>query len=65
MAVMFRDEWDRKAHDVMCIAKYGSPGGSVPTKDVHRAGDLLRGHPFMPAIKVPVIPLVLSIPKVL
>ena len=42
--MIFRDDWDRKAHDVMCIAKYGTPGGSVNTKDMHRAGDLGALH---------------------
>lgn len=46
--MIFRDEHERKAHDVICIVKYGSVGGSVATKDVRRVGDILRGHTLDP-----------------
>lgn len=60
--MIFRDDWDRKAHDVMCIAKYGTPGGSVNTKDMHRAGDLLRGAPFRAAVVIPPLPAPVIVP---
>lgn len=49
----FRDEHERKAHDVICIIKYGGIGGSVRTEDVRRIGDVLRGKPLAPAIVPP------------
>lgn len=58
---MFRDEWDRKAHDIICIIKYGGRGGSVRTPDMHKIGDILRGGPPVmfapPAPKAAVPPL--------
>lgn len=61
--MVFRDDWDRKAHDVMCIAKYGAPGGSVNAKDLARAGDLLRGGPFRPpVVAIPLPSRVVTIP---
>lgn len=54
---VFRDEFDRKAHDVICLVKYGSVGGSVATSDMRRVGDYLRGGPVRPAVPaVPVLP---------
>lgn len=51
----FRDEHERKAHDVICIIKYGGIGGSVRTEDVRRIGDVLRGKPLAPVIHMPVV----------
>ena len=59
---VFRDEFDRKAHDVICLVKYGSTGGSVSTSDMKRVGDYLRGGPVRPA--VPVIPTQPRIPAI-
>lgn len=47
-----RDEWDRKAHDILCIIKYGSPGGGIRNEEMYRVSDILRGHPFKPAAPV-------------
>lgn len=33
---------ERIAHDIICIAKYGSTGGSVPTTDVKRVVDYME-----------------------
>ena len=33
---------ERIAHDVICIVKYGSPGGSAPTADVKRVAEYLQ-----------------------
>ena len=46
----FRDEFERKAHDIICIVKYGSPGGSATPKEVQRIGDILRGGPYRPPV---------------
>ena len=33
---------ERMAHDIICIVKYGSPGGSAPTSDVKRVVDYME-----------------------
>lgn len=53
---VFRDDWDRKAHDIICIVKYGNPGGSVATKELHRVSDILRGRSFKQPVVVPPLP---------
>lgn len=69
---VFRDEFDHKAHDVICLVKYGSVGGSVATSDMRRVGDYLRGGPVRPAVPVlpravvpalPRIPAIPTLPK--
>lgn len=52
----FRDDWDRKAHDIICIVRYGNTGGSVRNDEVRRVSDVLRGHPHRPP--APVLPVV-------
>lgn len=42
----FRDEWEQKAHDIICIIKYGSRGGTARDEDVRRVADILRGKPL-------------------
>lgn len=60
--MIFRDEYERKAMDIICIIKYGSIGGQANAKDVERVGDILRGHPFkreLPKVSIslpPVLP---------
>lgn len=56
--MLCRDEFDRKAHDIICIIKYGSPGGGVRTEEVIKVGDILRGHPFKPVLVIPPPPVV-------
>lgn len=54
--MIFRDDYERKAHDIICIVKYGATGGIVATRDVRRVGDILRGHtldPPKPKITLP------------
>ena len=51
--MVFRDDWERKAHDVICVIKYGGSGGSVRVEDVRRIGDILRGRPLAPVFKPP------------
>ena len=45
---------ERMAHDIICIVKYGSPGGSAPTSDVKRVVDYMERaglvKPKVPAI---------------
>lgn len=63
--MIFRDDWERKAHDVICTIKYGGAGGSVRVDDVRRIGDILRGRPLAPQFKVTVKPPPsVTIPKV-
>ena len=45
---VFRDEWERKAHDVICVLRYGGTGGSIRTDEMRRIADILRGRPFDP-----------------
>lgn len=33
---------ERMAHDIICIVKYGSVGGSAPTSDVERVVDYME-----------------------
>lgn len=61
----FRDDWDRKAHDIICIVKYGAPGGSVATKDMQRVSDILRGGSFKQPVVVPPLPRALVIEETL
>lgn len=56
MADIFRDEWERKAHDAICIFKYGAVGGSVATADVRRVADYLRGGSYRPPVVMPPLP---------
>ena len=42
--MVFRDDYERKAHDILCIIKYGSIGGQARKEDIERVGDILRGH---------------------
>lgn len=64
---MIRDEFDRKAHDVICMLNYGSQGGTVRTEELHKIGDYLRGKPFNPIINIQVKlsckPIVVQLPK--
>ena len=47
---------ERMAHDIICIVKYGSPGGSAPTTDVKRVVDYMERaglvKPAMPPILI-------------
>lgn len=55
--MIFRDDYERQAHDIICIIKYGAVGGKVATHDMRRVGDILRGHtldPPKPKIIVPI-----------
>lgn len=49
---------ERIAHDIICIVKYGSPGGSAPSADVKRVADYLMRNPVPPAVraKTPALP---------
>lgn len=40
---MFADEYERKAHDIICIVKHGSIGGQASTQEVKRVAAYLRG----------------------
>ena len=51
------------AHDILCVAKYGSPGGMVYTDEVKRmqrylegVGVLQRPVPRVPTVRVAVPP---------
>lgn len=62
----FRDDHERKAHDIICIVRFGGIGGSVRQEDIRRVGDILRGQPLVTAPKLPslvVIPRLPVVPK--
>lgn len=63
----FRDDAESKAHEILCVIRYGSNGGSVPAKEVQQIGDIIRGHKLQPTIviKPPLIklPLIVIPPK--
>ena len=42
----FRDDYERQAHDIICIIKYGGRGGSVRTAELRDVADYLRGRPL-------------------
>lgn len=47
---------EQLAHDVICIIKYGSPGGSTNSAEVKRVAEYLKPHvrtaPAPPALRV-------------
>ena len=47
---------ERMAHDIICIVKYGSPGGSAPTTDVKRVVDYMERAGLVKPKALPVIP---------
>lgn len=52
----FRDDAERKAHDIICMLKYGSAGGSASLHDVRRVAEVIRGGPLalvLPKLRVP------------
>jgi hypothetical protein len=59
-----RDEWDRKAHDILCIIKYGSVGGGVRTDEMYKVSNILRGHAFRPTVPVLVLPPPIPVVKI-
>ena len=61
--MVFRDDYERKAHDILCIIKYGSIGGQARKEDIERVGDILRGHSLKSKPKL-VIPKVNGLPVV-
>lgn len=56
---IMRDEFDRKAHDILCIIRYGSIGGGVEVSEMRKVSDVLRGHPYQPTAPImPPIPII-------
>lgn len=68
--MIFRDDYERQAHDIICIIKYGATGGKVNTNDMRRVADIIRGRtldPPKPKITMPKVTLpnlVVTIPNV-
>lgn len=60
--MIFRDDYERQAHDIICIIKYGATGGKVNTNDMRRVADIIRGRTLDPPKPKIVAPLV--VPKV-
>lgn len=54
-SLIFADEWEEKAHHIICTIKYGGVGGKVDSKTLRQVGDILRGHPLKPNIRIPVV----------
>lgn len=57
----FADDYERKAHAVICLVKHGGIGGSVTTQQLRQVADYLRGGPLRP--KLPSLPSVPSLPR--
>lgn len=51
---VFADEWEEKAHSVICLIKYNGVGGSVDKNLLRKVGDHLRGYSLKP--KLPTLP---------
>lgn len=48
------DHHEQQAHDIICMIRYGSPGGSVRNDEIRKVADYLRGGPKQRAM--PVVP---------
>lgn len=63
---MTLDHHEQQAHDIICMIRYGSPGGSVRNDEVRKVADYLRGGPKRPAAPMvrvpPVIPRIQVLP---
>lgn len=63
----FEDKFEKQAHDVICMIKFGGIGGTVKSSDIKRVGDYLRGGPLRKALPLPMpkpaLPLPLPLPK--
>lgn len=46
----FRDEHERKAHDIICLIKYNGVGGQVREAELRKVANILRGGPLVPKI---------------
>lgn len=53
---MFRDDAERKAHDVICTIRHGGRGGNVRVEDVRKIADIIRGAPYRPTVSVAIPP---------
>lgn len=53
---------ERMAHDIICIVKYGSTGGSVPTTDVKRVVDYMERTGLVKPKALPPPPPVFKLP---
>ena len=54
---------ERIAHDIICILKYGNPGGSASTSDVKRVADYMeRAGLVKPPILIKTSPVICAIP---
>lgn len=51
------DPFEQQAHDIICMIRYGSPGGNVRNEEMRRIANYLRGGPkvAIPVIKPPVV----------
>ena len=53
---------ERMAHDIICIVKYGSTGGSAPTSDVKRVVDYMERAGLVEPKALPPPPPVFKLP---
>ena len=58
------DPHEQQAHDIICMIRYGSPGGNVRNDELRKVADYLRGGPKRPVVTVPVVPVVPTQPTV-
>ena len=61
---MITDHFEQQAHDIICIIRYGSTGGSVRNDELRRVASYLRGGSAPRVPVVPRVPFVPAIPKV-
>ena len=54
---------ERIAHDIICIVKYGSPGGSAPTSDVKRVVDYMERAGLVKPILTTHDPVICNMPR--
>lgn len=60
---------ERYAHDLVCVIKYGSPGGSATKNEIKRVMDYLQrvgapptSEPKLPRVTLPPIPHINGLP---
>lgn len=58
------DQHEQQAHDIICMIRYGSPGGTVRNEELRKIADYLRGGPKRSTVAMPVLPRVPAVPTV-
>lgn len=58
------DRHEQQAHDIICMIRYGSPGGTVRNEELRKIADYLRGGPKRSTVAMPVVPCAPVVPRV-